>query len=494
MLVAIFVVCFLILYVNIKKINKKWRDFYNIPGPKGHPIIANSLLLLGISKEQLFKDMRKRGLEYYPIYKLSFGTIRHVYLFSPEDFELVMSSMKHITKNEVYTFLHGWLGTGLLTSDGSKWQTRRKILTPAFHFTILQDFLNIFNEETKTLVQNLSKLSNVSNCIDVKVPITEFTLGTVAETAMGINLNKNGGIEQDYYKNAIYDYGDLMMHRMTRPWHYNHFIYGLSQTCRNEKKATTILHSFTNKVIESRKKQFQEQEHAEKSYSTKKRLAMLDLLLSYQRDGADITDDGIREEVDTFMFEGHDTTSIALCFLLMMLANEEYHQNLVYEEIMEVLGDRTPDYNDLNNLNYMERCIKECLRLYPSVPMIGRVAGEEIQTHSGYKIPKDCQIQLNILDMHRNPNVYDNPEKFDPDRFLPENSRSRHPFAYIPFSAGPRNCIGQRFAMMELKSTLCGVLRKFKLEAVDTPEDLTFLPDLVLRTNGPIRVKFIQRN
>lgn len=94
-------------------------------------------------------------------------------------------------------------------------------------------------------------------------------------------------------------------------------------------------------------------------------------------------------------------------------------------------------------MKFMERCIKECLRLFPSVPFIQRIAGEDIKTHSGYTIPAKTNINIYIFDMHRNSTVWENPLVFNPDRFLPENIAGRHPFAYLPFSAGPRNCIGK---------------------------------------------------
>lgn len=104
-----------------------------------------------------------------------------------------------------------------------------------------------------------------------------------------------------------------------------------------------------------------------------------------------------------------------------------------------------PTYQNLVDLKFMERCIKECLRLYPSVPFISRVAGQTIKTHSGYTIPKNSVLNIYIYDLHHSPQVWEDPEKFDPDRFLPDNIAKRHPFAYVPFSAGARNCIGMNF-------------------------------------------------
>lgn len=118
-------------------------------------------------------------------------------------------------------------------------------------------------------------------------------------------------------------------------------------------------------------------------------------------------------------------------------------QDQIYQEIISVLGESNmnPELNDLNELKFMERCIKESLRLYPSVPFIGRTM-EEDTIVGGYLIPKNTPTNIHIFDIHRNEKHWPDPEKFDPDRFLPENCVNRHPFAYAPFSAGPRNCIG----------------------------------------------------
>lgn len=202
------------------------------------------------------------------------------------------------------------------------------------------------------------------------------------------------------------------------------------------------LHSFTKRVIRDRKKNFKS---SNDGHATKKRLAMLDLLLSVKEETGSIDDEGIREEVDTFTFEGHDTTSMCLCFTLMLLANHKDVQTKIYQEIMEVYGQERnePTFQDLQNLRYLELCLKESLRLYPSVPLFSRLTTQDINLPSGYFVPKDALILIHPYDLHHNPDIYPDPEKFDPDRFLPENCVNRHPFAYLPFSGGPRNCIGK---------------------------------------------------
>nr|WCC58139.1 cytochrome P450 [Pharsalia antennata] len=464
-----------------------WNHIMAIPGPKSYPMIGTMMELLN-DKDGLFYSERKRAKIFYPIYKRWSFTLSIVCLVNAEDIEIVLNNIKHIKKSHIYDFLHEWLGTGLLTSYGSKWQNRRKILTPAFHFNILQEFVNIFNKETENLVRVLEKDCD-KPYIDVLKPITEFTLCSIGETSLGVDLSKG----YTSYKESVHAFGVILTNRIVKPWYHNEFIYSMSQTAREQRKAVNVLHEVSTKVISDRKKMFSAD--GQISYSDRKRLAMLDLMLKAKYDGADIDDEGIREEVDTFMFEGHDTTSMGICFALMALANEEKIQEEILQEIEDVLGDsdKLPTYSDLAEMKFLERCIKECLRLYPSVPLIARVAGEDIKTTTGYIIPKGCDMNIYIYDLHRSPQYWEDPEKFDPNRFLPENIAKRHPFAYLPFSAGFRNCIGQRFAILEIKAALCGILRKFKLQAVDTPQQIKYKSDLVLRPVGEVRVKFVLR-
>ncbi|CAH1100869.1 unnamed protein product [Psylliodes chrysocephalus] len=471
-----------------KRHDEFWKYVMAIPGPKGYPLLGTNNVLH--TPESLFERDRKRGREYFPIYKMWSLDFASVGLMIPEDIELVLNNSKHINKSIIYDFLHSWLGSGLLTSGGTKWHKRRKILTPAFHFNILQEFIEILNRETQILVDNLSKICD-QPYVNVVKPITEYTLFSIGETSLGVQLREYSNCFQ--YKQSVYDFGESFTYRAVRPWLWISFIYKLSNSYQKDKKTVKTLHDFSMSVIKERQKSFA-QDKSNGSYSERKRLALLDLMLQAYENGADIDIEGIREEVDTFVFEGHDTTSLSLCYTLMVLANEQKIQEEIYEEIISVVGDSSiPTYNELGELKFMERCIKESLRLYPSVPLIGRIAGEEINTKSGYTIPKGCNITILFYDLHRLPEIWENPEKFDPDRFLPDNVAKRHPFAYLPFSAGSRNCIGQRFALLELKAALFGILRNFKLVPVDKPEDMKYKTDLVLRPAGEIRVKFVPR-
>ncbi|XP_057666258.1 cytochrome P450 4C1-like isoform X2 [Diorhabda carinulata] len=465
-----------------------------LPGPPSK-IFLKHLVYLQTGRASVFKTLRYWGKTYGPVYNISATSLfPSANISGSEEFEKIASTTKHIEKSSIYKLFDRWLGQGLLTSTGSLWHTRRKILTPAFHFSILQNFVSIFNSETKKLVNDLQKETD-KPWINILPHISLFTLYSITETSMGSTLNISTSADKSYIK-AILELGGLLAERLLRPWGYNKLYDYISPDGIKERKITNDIHDFTQKIITERSKQFKKfQVPSENdSYSMRKKLAFLDLLLNGKEDG-NIDDQGIKDEVNTFMFEGHDTTSMSICFTLMLLANYRKYQDEIYEEVVTVIGDNEdPDINRLNDLRLMERFIKESLRLYPSVPFISRSL-EEDTIVNGYLLPNKAIVNIHIFDIHRNEKDWPEPEKFDPDRFLPENCVNRHPYAYVPFSAGPRNCIGQRFAMLEIKAVLCGILRNFILEPIDTPETIRMVTDLVLRPeNNNIKIKISPRH
>jgi cytochrome P450 len=202
------------------------------------------------------------------------------------------------------------------------------------------------------------------------------------------------------------------------------------------------------------------------------------------------------------LFQGHDTTAASMNFTCFMIASHPEVQRKLHEEIDRVFGqdcDRPCTMEDINELEYLERVIKETLRLFPSVPFIAREVQEDFM-HSrclsitlsdcyyisrftdNHKILKGSTAVVFIYYLHRDAKYFPNPDKFDPDRFLPENSVDRPAYAYIPFSAGSRNCIGQRFAMLEEKIVLSSILRRFKLKTSQSREDLHISFEIILRS------------
>ncbi|KAJ8922577.1 hypothetical protein NQ315_007607 [Exocentrus adspersus] len=439
----------------------------------------------------LFQKLRHWALKHYPMYRMStFYAYSAINIVGADDFAIILRSSKNITKSVVYSFLHSWLGDGLLTSIGDLWATRRKALTPAFHFKILQGFLQVFNKETEILVQAFKEHSGEVNVVP---HISQFTLKNFNETAMGVKLNFENKEDKSYYK-AIEEIGEIYVNRVTKPWLMWPALYKFTFGSYRERKLVDTLHRFTGNIISRKSKDFINYDLTDNRYSGKT-VSMLDLLFNLKQKYRIIDDKGIQDEVSTFMFEAFDTTAMAINYTLMLLACHKDMQENILQEVKDVLGDSPPSFENMAKLEYMEPCIKESLRLYPSVPLIGRTLEEDVVTSQGYTLPKGTWVNLHVFDIHRNPVLWPDPLKYDPDRFLPENCRDRHPFSYVPFSAGPRNCIGQKYALLQMKSLLCGIVRNFVLEPVDSPETITMVMHIVLSTKDKaVRMKFVPRN
>ncbi|KAL1457667.1 hypothetical protein WDU94_007872 [Cyamophila willieti] len=183
-----------------------------------------------------------------------------------------------------------------------------------------------------------------------------------------------------------------------------------------------------------------------------------------------MTHDELISEILVILLGGMDTTMSANTIILIMLALHPNIQQEVYDEIQTVVGtdpDQTPTYDQLQQLHVLTRVIKESLRLFPSVPIVAREAEEEIQVN-GYTIPKGALLAVFVYcGPHQDPHHWPNPTRFDPDRFLPSETQGRSPGAYLPFSIGPRNCIGNKYAMLSMKTTICTILRRYRVLAGD---------------------------
>ncbi|KAI9564177.1 hypothetical protein GHT06_007915 [Daphnia sinensis] len=479
----------------VVKVNK-------IPGmPGGLSLIGNVFTFLVPPEEFLNRltgyvaGLQSSG----PILRTWTGPFAFCFLFTAESFEVILSSTKLIDKSRHYNNVLPWLNTGLLTSTGSKWVSRRKLLTAAFHFKILEDFLQVFNEQSQILIQKLSAALKVRNDFDIYPFITLCTLDIICDTAMGCNIQAQSQSNSEYV-NAVQSMREIVAARLIRPWIQPDFLFQFSNYSGRQKEALKILHGFTDGVIRKRKlerashsldkvtaltNQYREDEFSPK----KKRLALLDLLIDASKDGEVLSDLDIREEVDTFMFAGHDTTTTSICWTLFLIGSHPHVQVRINEELDCVFGtsDRPATTTDLNELKYLECCIKEALRLYPIGPIIARKLSEDTVIH-GYTVPAHTTVALMTYILHRNPEHFPDPELYQPERFFEENSRGRHPYAYVPFSAGPRNCIGQKFALMEEKVILSSILRNFHIRALDRREELILLNELTLRPRDGVRL------
>ncbi|XP_078586120.1 cytochrome P450 4B1-like [Branchiostoma floridae x Branchiostoma japonicum] len=450
----------------------------------------------------------------------------------------------------IYGMLRPWLGDGLLLSSGPKWFRNRRLLTPGFHFEILKPYVRLFSESTNAMLNNWKDLkpgssidvfhhlslmtldsmlkctlSQNTNCQTRKTNDYLSSIHELTELAMQrgrsiiyllsdfvYGLSSSGRrfcpliinrkrrdqtIKEGYIFICTYTLIMTSAHRkysqsVTFDDFENTF---LEKSCiyvhtftpiPRHKAACNIVHKYSEEIIRQRKEVLKQQSAGDSTYG-KKYLDFLDILLrAKDEDGNGLTDAEIRDEVDTFMFEGHDTTASGLAWTLYCLVRHPGHQEKCRKEAQEVLQGRTEvTWEDLPSMKYITLCVKESLRLYPAVPEILRDVETSLTFSDGRTLPEGSQVYISLRLLHRSPHIWEKPEEYDPLRFSPENSKGRHPYAFLPFSAGPRNCIGQHFAMNELKTAVALILQRFSLTTDDTLPEPFPVERMILRADSP---------
>jgi len=431
---------------------------------------------------------------YGPVVHVNLAGHSYVLLNDPEDIQILLSSYQHIQKGTDYVMLKPWLNDGLLLSTGAKWQSRRKLLTNTFHFKTINLYIPFIYKHSLKLVDKLLVVSETGKKINLMEYVTLCSLDIICETIMGVNINAQEGKSIEYVT-SIKSACRSVIERIFKFWLWNNLLFAISQCGRTFYKSINVLHAYTDNVIKIKKEQKIIEDHevlADSKHEKKIKKSFLDILLNILEDHQEhMSDEDIREEVNTFLFEGHDTSSIAMTMTLILLGIYQDIQDRVRDELFSIFGDSDREVNmeDLNAMKYLDAVIKESLRLYPSVPAFTR----QLQTTlnlKNYSIPPLTTLTIYPYILHRNEDIYSEPEEFIPERFLDEANQSKFVFGYLPFSAGARNCIGQKFAMHQMKTVISTILRNMKIETLGSREDIQISMQIVLRIESLPYVKF----
>ncbi|XP_015517285.1 cytochrome P450 4g15 [Neodiprion lecontei] len=505
-----------------------------IPGPPTVPFLGNALIVLNVEPTQIIDKLSKFA-SYGKVIRAFMGPLLYVFIIDPKDIEIILSSHVHIDKSFEYRFFKPWLGEGLLISTGEKWRSHRKIIAPTFHLSILRTFVPLFYENSKVLVSKMREV--VGKEFDCHDYLSATTVDILLETAMGVKDTKMDGAGFEYAM-AVMKMCDIVHRRSYKLWTRFDFFFNLTKPAKTQEKLLGTIHGLTNNVIKEKRSKYDamatqdkiriksvdsckniEPEVFEKNSTEekvgydyvrddlddidendvgeKKRLAFLDLMMELARNGANLTDVEIKEEVDTIMFEGHDTTAAGSSFVLCLLGYYQDIQEKVCQELDEIFegSDRETTFNDTLEMKYLERVILETLRLFPPVPLIARKLNEDVKlVTGGYVIPEGATVLIPPYQVHRQEEIYPNPEQFNPDNFLPENMQQRHYYGFIPFSAGPRSCVGRKYAMLKLKVLLSTVLRHYKILSDVPIKEFHLVPDIILKRADGFRIRIEPRN
>uniref|UniRef100_A0A663M7Q6 Cytochrome P450 family 4 subfamily B member 1 n=1 Tax=Athene cunicularia TaxID=194338 RepID=A0A663M7Q6_ATHCN len=458
-------------YQERKKLIKALEAF---PGPPKHWLYGHNHL---VRRELGSVGIVSWGEEYAYAFPRWFGPVLpSLIIHHPEYAKSILGRMGKSLPNIPYKFLVPWIGKGLLILNGTKWFHHRKLLTPAFHYDVLKSYVDLMSDSVKVMLDKWEKKSMEKKSVELFQDVSLMTLDSIMKCAFSYNTNY-------YYIRAVYDLSYLVSNRV-QTFSFKDIFYDLTRKGHEFQNACKLAHNHTDKVIKERKMLLSSESELDK-IQKKRHLDFLDILLcTKDANGVGLSDEDLRAEVDTFMFEGHDTTASGISWLFYCLSLYPEHQQRCREEIQGILGDRdTIEWEDLGKMTYTTMCIKESLRLFPPVPSVSRCLSKPVTFSDGRSLP----VGLNIFAIHRNRDVWEDPEVYDPMRFSPENSTQRHSHAFLPFSAGSRNCIGQQFAMNEMKVALALTLLRFKL-CPDPSKPPRLISQLILRSSNGIHL------
>ncbi|XP_042784703.1 cytochrome P450 4F3 isoform X6 [Panthera leo] len=361
------------------------------------------------------------------------------------------------------------------------------MLTPAFHFNILKHYVKIFNDSVNVMHAKWKRLvSEGSTRLDMFEHISLMTLDSLQKCVFSFDSNCQE--KPSEYIAAILELSALVAKRHQQIFMHMDFLYYLTPDGQRFRRACRLVHNFTDAVIQERRRTLPDEgvDDFLKAKAKAKTLDFIDvLLLTKDKDGKQLSDEDIRAEADTFMFGGHDTTASGLSWVLYNLAKHPEYQERCRQEVQELLRDREPkeiEWDDLAQLPFLTMCIKESLRVHPPVAVVSRCCTQDVVLPDGRVIPKGVICLVSIFGTHHNPSVWPDPEVYNPFRFDPENIKERSSLAFIPFSAGPRNCIGQTFALTEIKVVLALTLLRFRV--LPDKEEPRRKPELILRAEG----------
>jgi len=416
------------------------------PGPRTLSSL-NSALALGRDPIRFALDMWHR---YGDIVRIRFLFWQGYLVFHPDQIKHILQDNHRNYTKDFFTLnaFKAFVGNGLVTNNGNSWLQQRRLMQPAFHRKRLAAFGTLITGTTVEMLERWQGFAEQGQPLDIAVEMMRLTLRVVGRSLFTIDLSN----ETETVSRAVTTLSKLMLEYMSAP-----FPPLWVSTPRNRRITSAIrtLDTVVQDIITARR-----QQHMESG-------DLLSMLLSARDEetGEGMSDKQVRDEVMTLLFAGHETTANLLAWTWYVLSQHPEVERRLHEELEAVLTGQRPSVEHLSNLPYSRMVLEETLRLYPPAWSLARKAraGDCL---GGYAIPAKSVILLIPYVTHRHPAFWEEPERFDPERFTPERSAGCPRFAYFPFGGGPRQCIGNAFALMEAHLILATVAQRYRLHLV----------------------------
>ncbi|XP_058449851.1 cytochrome P450 4c21-like isoform X2 [Malaya genurostris] len=483
------------------RVRFRYADKIPSVGPL-HPVLGNYPEFAQKNTFQTFQNLNRIFMTDERLVKVLFGPYPVICVLHADLIAKVLTESTSMEKPYPYRFIR--LDGGLTALRYDIWKVHRKVLNPTFNTRILNSFIPIFTDCVGKMIERMYEHDDPTKAVNILEYTSPCTLGMICRTSLGGKVLEREGTKEfiEGLEVILHNVGLRMFNANLHP----EIVYRFTRFYRNEMKARKFCYAFTDKIIIEKQAEFDklkqkndsnnnsnglsngqidqmnnnnnnENPEEDDELSYKKPQIFIDQLMTIPLpDGKPFSHSEITDHIYTMIAAGNETSATQAAHTALLIAMHPEVQERAVAELKEVMptADTCYSHEVLKQLVYMERIIKESQRLCPVAAVFGRRTLADLQLDE-FVIPKGNIFILNVFALHRRKEFWgEDADKFDPDRFLPENSKNRHPYAYLPFSGGARSCIGNRYAMMSLKTIISEMLRNFKLSTDIKFEDMKF--------------------
>ncbi|GFR50051.1 hypothetical protein Agub_g12102, partial [Astrephomene gubernaculifera] len=459
------------LALALAELGRQWRSEAAQRMPEARGDIRE------IVGQPVFVPLFKLYLMYGKIFQLSFGPKRFVVISDPAYAkQILMTNAEKYSKGLLSEILDFVMGQGLIPADGEVWRARRRALAPALHRKYVASMVGMFGACTTHGTATLDQVAAAGGSIDMENYFSRLALDIIGKAVF--NYDFDSLTHDDPVIQAVYTLLREAEHRSLTPLPYwdlpgAALLVPRQRACR---QALGVVNDTLDQLVAKCKK-LVEEEDAEftPEFLSEQDPSILHFLLA---SGDTISSQQLRDDLMTLLIAGHETTAAVLTWTLYCLAGHPEVAAAVRQEIDSVLGDRTPSLEDFRALRLTTRVVNEAMRLYPQPPVLIRRALED-DTFDGYTVPAGSDIFISVWNLHRSPQLWDQPDCFKPERFGPLDgpipNEVTENFRYLPFGGGRRKCLGDQFALFEALVALGVLLRRyeFSLDPSKPPVGMT---------------------
>lgn len=444
------------------------------PGPRGTPLVG----VLPWLRRDTLGFLTAMLNQYGDVAGYRLGPLRSYLLAHPDALKYVLQErVKNFTKDHVsYTMVRWIAGNGLLTSQGDFWLRQRRLSQPAFHRQRIAGLGAQMVQAAQELLDEWAPWAADGREVEAGEAMMQLTLRIASEALFGANVQTQAAA-------VSHGFNILSEQLVARFRSFNILPPVLpTRADRAWRAAVAELDRVVYGLLAERRRRAED---------TGDLLSML-MQARDEETGERMSDAQLRDEVLTMLVAGHETTATVLTWAWAMLDRHPQVAERLHAELDRVLAGRAPTVADVPQLAYTRMVIDETMRLYPPIYLLSRKVLED-DLVGGFRIPAGSSVDISAYVTHRHPAFWEDPERFDPERFTPERVAARHKYAYIPFSTGPRMCIGNNFALLEAPLLLATIAQRYRLR-VRPGHALIPSPLLTLRPLGGLPVYLERRD